>query len=292
MRFLVFGKSGQVATELQRRGAARGIAIEALGRPEIDLAHPETFIERIAATDADAVINAAAYTAVDRAESEEELAWAINAEAPAAMARAARERELPFLHVSTDYVFDGSGHAPWQPGNQTGPINAYGRTKLGGEIAIAQEGGKHVILRTSWVFSAHGGNFLKTMLRLSETRTGLSVVADQIGGPTPAADIADALLALAQAAVTGGPGFRGGIHHFSGAPDTSWADFAREIFLQAGRDIPVADIPTTDWPTPAARPLNSRLDCSSLVAGYGISRPDWMSGVAAVLAELQSRNDG
>ena len=288
MKYLVFGKTGQVSTELRLRGAARGITIEALELPDVDLTDPQSCAARIAATNADAVINAAAYTAVDKAESEEDLAWKINADAPAAMARAARERDLPFLHISTDYVFDGSGTAPWTPGQQTHPLNAYGRTKLGGEIAVEQEGGKYVILRTSWVFSAHGGNFLKTMLKLSETRSELSVVADQIGGPTPAADIADALLVIAEAAVTRGPAFRGGVFHFSGAPDTSWAGFAREIFAQAGRKVTVSDIATSAWPTPAARPLNSRLDCSSLKDAFGIARPDWKAGIAAALAQLQA----
>lgn len=292
MKLLVFGRNGQVASELRRRGEAAGIVIEALARPGIDLADPAGCAARIAATDADAVINAAAYTAVDKAESEEALAWAINAEAPGIMARAARERDLPFLHVSTDYVFDGKGTAPRRPTDQTGPINAYGRSKLGGEIAIAQEGGKYAILRTSWVFSAHGANFLKTMLKLSETRAELSVVADQAGGPTPAADIADALLAMARAAITRGPGFPGGIHHFSGAPDASWADFAREIFAQAGREIVVTDITSDAWPTPAARPLNSRLDCSTLNEAFGIPRPDWRAGVAAALADLKAMEQG
>ncbi|RYH10984.1 dTDP-4-dehydrorhamnose reductase [Tropicimonas sp. IMCC6043] len=282
MKALVIGRTGQVATEILRRAAAHGIAAEALARPEIDLADPTSCAEAVRTAAADVVINAAAYTAVDRAESEPELAQAINAEAPGAMARAAAERGIPFLHVSTDYVFDGSGHEPWATGDATGPLGVYGATKLDGERQVAAAGGPHVILRTSWVFSAHGGNFVKTMLRLAESRDRLTIVADQIGGPTPAADIAEALLTLAKA----GPSAPGGLFHFSGQPDASWAGFAREIFAQAGRSVAVEDIPTTAYPTPAARPLNSRLDCSRIAETHGIARPDWRAGLAAVLAEL------
>jgi len=236
------------------------------------------------AADVDAVINAAAYTAVDRAEEEEALALAVNGASPTAMAEAAAAQDLPFVHISTDYVFDGSGERAWRPEDETGPLGAYGRTKLAGEEGIRAAGGLHAILRTSWVFSAHGGNFVKTMLRLSETRDRLTIVADQIGGPTPAADIADACLRMAQAMVD--KTATGGTHHFAGAPDASWAGFAREIFTQAGRAVGVVDIPSEDFPTPAARPKNSRLDCTSLETEFGIPRPDWRQGLAAVLEDL------
>ncbi|WP_422002871.1 dTDP-4-dehydrorhamnose reductase [Roseovarius mucosus] len=279
MRILVFGRTGQVATEIQRQAE-----VTALGREVADLSDPMACAEAIRDHAPDLVINAAAYTAVDRAESEEDLATVINGVAPGAMARACANLGIPFCHVSTDYVFDGSGAAPRAPSDPVAPCNAYGRSKLAGEEAVRAAGGQAAILRTSWVFSAHGGNFVKTMLRLSETRDALSVVDDQIGGPTPAADIAAALLSMGRAMVAG---HAGGLYHFSGAPDASWADFAREIFAQAGRATVVAGIPTRDYPTPAARPQNSRLDCGSLAAEFGIGRPDWRAGLARVLKELE-----
>ena len=227
MKLLVFGRTGQVATELLRR-APPGVTITALGRESADLTDPETCAHAVTAADADAVINAAAYTAVDKAEADEPIARLVNAEAPAAMAAAAARRGLPFLHVSTDYVFDGARQAPWRPADPTGPLSAYGRTKLAGEEGVRAAGGAHLILRTSWVFSAHGANFVKTMLRLSETRQVLTVVADQVGGPTPAAAIADALFTAARV-LTAHPDLSG-TEHFAGAPDTTWATFAREIF--------------------------------------------------------------
>jgi len=232
------------------------------------------------------VINAAAYTAVDRAETEEALAQTVNGAAPAAMAKAAARRGLPFLQISTDYVFDGAGTAPRKPGDPVAPLGAYGRSKLAGEAGVREAGGTHVILRTSWVFSAHGTNFVKTMLRLAESRDKLTVVADQVGGPTPAAAIADALFAMAKGLAVD-PGLSG-TYHFSGAPDVSWADFAREIFRQSGRATLVEDIPSAAYPTPARRPANSRLDCASLAA-FGLARPDWRAHLSDILTELGAR---
>ncbi len=286
MKILVFGQTGQVATELQRRAGGE-TELTCLGRDAADLSDPAACAAAIAAQDCDAVINAAAYTAVDKAEEEEALAQAVNGDAPAAMARAAAEKGVPFLHVSTDYVFDGSGQAPWRPGDATAPLGAYGRTKLAGEDGVRAAGGTHAILRTSWVFSAHGGNFVKTMLRLAGSRDRLTIVADQVGGPTAAADIADALLTMA-AAFHRGEG-TSGTYHFSGAPDVSWADFAREIFAQAGKTVEVVDIPTANYPTPAARPLNSRLDCSASETHFGLPRPDWRRSLAAVLDDLKGQ---
>ena len=283
MRILMFGATGQVAREVLRR-AGPGVQVHSLSRAEADLEDPAACAAAIAGAEADVVLNAAAYTAVDRAEEEEARATVINGEAPAAMARAAAARGLPCIHISTDYVFAGGGTAPWQPDAATGPLGAYGRSKRVGERGVTAAGGVHAILRTSWVFSAHGGNFVKTMLRLSETRDALNVVADQIGGPTAAADIADACLAIAAAFRTGGG--QSGIYHFSGAPDVSWADFAREIFARAGRAVTVTDIPASQYPTPAARPSNSRMDCSSLETAFGIPRPDWRHSLADVLKEL------
>ena len=279
MNLLVFGKTGQVARELAR------IAPEAifLGRDEADLTNPAACAAAVTSAHADVVINAAAWTAVDRAEAEEAAATVVNGEAPTAMARAAATKGIPFLHISTDYVFNGQGDQPFTPNHPTAPLNAYGRSKLAGEEGVRAAGGTHLILRTSWVVSAHGANFVKTMLRLGREREALTVVADQIGGPTPATAIAAALLTTAQALKGGATG---GTHHFSGAPDTSWADFAREIMAQAGLNCRIADIPTSAYPTPARRPLNSRLDCSALEAAFGIKRPDWRLGLTDILKEL------
>lgn len=283
MKLLVFGKTGQVATELARLEGGAFTQAVFLSRDQADLSDPVACAACLLETQADAVINAAAWTAVDQAEEHEAAAHVINADTPGAMAQAAAQRGLPFLHVSTDYVFDGSGQTPWQETDSVAPQNAYGRGKLAGENAIRAADGHHAILRTSWVFSAHGANFVKTMLRLSQNRDALSVVDDQKGGPTPAGDIAAALVTMAHAMVQGQAG---GTYHFAGQPDTSWAGFAREIFDQAGRDVAVTGIPTRDFPTPAKRPLNSRLDCSALARDFGIARPDWRAGLRRVLDEL------
>lgn len=287
MKALVFGHSGQVATELRRCAKAHDFEIEALARSDADLADPVRCSDLVRQTDATVIINAAAYTAVDAAEEDEAMAQLINADAPGAMARAAAERGLPFLHVSTDYVFDGSGDQPRSTLEPTGPLGVYGQTKLDGERQLIEAGGWYAILRTSWVFSAHGKNFVKTILRLAETRDRLTIVADQIGGPTPAADIAETLLVIAKA----GKQVEGGIFHYSGAPDISWADFAREIVSQADLDVRIDDIPTSAYPTPALRPLNSRLDCARLHDVHALPRPDWRAGLADVLTELQSTSD-
>ncbi len=277
---LVFGRSGQVATELAR------LAPEArfLGRDAADLTDPEACARVIRDSGCAMVINAAAYTAVDRAETDADIARAVNADAPAAMARAAAALGVPFLHISTDYVFDGSGTQPWVETDPTGPLGVYGATKLAGERGIAAAGGQWAVMRTSWVFSAHGANFVKTMLRLGAERDELRVVADQHGGPTPAADIAQACLTMAEAMRADAS--RGGVYHFAGAPDTSWAGFAREIMAQAGLSCHIVDISTSDYPTPARRPANSRLNCAAISRDFGIARPDWRAGLAKVLQEL------
>ena len=283
MAVLVFGKTGQVATELARVG---GDDVVCLGRAEADLADPDACAAIIRDTDATGVINAAAYTAVDNAEDEEALATVINGDAPAAMARAAAERGLPFVHISTDYVFDGSGVKPWLPEDETAPLGAYGRSKLAGERGVVAAGGTFAILRTSWAFSSHGSNFVKTMLRLAETKDHLTIVEDQIGGPTEAGDIARACLAVARG-LSGATG-QGGIYHFSGRPDVSWAEFAREIFAQADLKASVEGIPASAYPTKAKRPGNSRMDCSSLQASFGVTRPDWRESLGRVLADLST----
>jgi dTDP-4-dehydrorhamnose reductase len=280
MNILVFGKTGQVATELQRQAD-----VIALGRDEADLSDPEHCENIIAGTEAGVIINAAAYTAVDRAEDEEQLATVINGEAPGVMARVAAARGIPFLHISTDYIFDGSGTQPWSTEDTPAPKSVYGCSKLQGELGVAQAGGAYAILRTSWVFSAHGANFVKTMLRLGKEREALSIVNNQIGGPTSAADIAATLLKMATTFKNGAG--KSGTYHYSGAPDVSWEAFAREIFTQAGLKVDVTGIPSSAYPTPAERPLNSRLDCRRLDAQFGISRPDWCASLTDVLKELK-----
>lgn len=275
MKILVFGKTGQVATELRAQAT-----VTALGRDQADLADPSACARLVAGCDADIVINAAAFTAVDAAESNQAAATLINADAPAAMARAAAARDIPFLHFSTDYVFDGAGATPHRPDDPTAPLNAYGRSKLAGEAGIRAAGGRHLILRTSWVFSPHGSNFVKTILRLCETRDTLAIVDDQVGGPTPADDIAATALTLARTMLDGHPG---GTYHYTGLPTVSWADFAREIAAQAGKPVSVSGIPTSDYPTPARRPLNSRLDCATLETDFGIKPSDWKAGLARTL---------
>lgn len=280
MTILVFGKTGQVARELQALGN-----VTCLSRNEANLSDPESCVEAIRKHSPSGVINAAAYTAVDRAEDEATVAARVNGWAPAAMAKACAEMDLPFVHISTDYVFDGSGNEPWKPDQLTNPKNAYGLSKLMGEKAVREAGGRYAILRTSWVFSSHGSNFVKSMLKLSEDRDQLYIVADQVGGPTPASAIAQTCLDVVDQLANDAS--KAGTYHFSGAPDVSWKEFAETIFAQAGREVTVKGIPTSEYPTPATRPLNSRLDCSSLEQAFGIARPDWRRGLQNVLKDME-----
>ena len=277
---LVFGKTGQVASELRHSGD-----VLTLGRDQANLSDPVECAQKIRTLAPHAVINAAAYTAVDKAEEDEELATIINGDTPTAIAQACAEMQIPLVHISTDYVFEGSGETPWKPGDATAPQNAYGRSKLAGEAGILGSGATYAILRTSWVVSAHGANFVKTILRLSETRDTLSIVGDQIGGPTPARDIAGACLMIAEQ-LQKDPS-KSGTYHYSGAPNVSWAGFASEIFTQAARPMTVTPIQTAVYPTPAKRPLNSRMDCSLTNSTFGIEQPDWRMGLNEILKELE-----
>ena len=276
---LIFGKTGQVATELQRTGD-----VIALDRNLTDLSNPSSCYDAIKVHTPEAVINAAGYTNVDKAESEEILATIVNANSPKAMAQACETLKIPLVHLSTDYVFDGTGDQPWQPKDVTKPQNAYGRSKKIGEDYIRAVGPTYCILRTSWVFSSHGNNFVKTMLSLSENRDKLSVVSDQIGGPTPAKDIAKACLQIVEQLKQDSS--KSGTYHFSGTEDVSWAYFATEIFKQTERSVSVLPIPTCDFPTPALRPLNSRLNCTKTGEVFSIHRPDWRNGLNDILIEL------
>lgn len=280
MKILLFGKTGQVAKELCNRPN-----VTAIGRDKADFTEPQKIIEIVKSTDADIIINAVAYTSVDLAEEEFKLANIINGTTVKELAKVSASRNIPFLHISTDYVFKGDGNLNWKTSDQTNPQNSYGKSKLIGESGILEAGGPHVILRTSWVFSSHGNNFVKTMLRLASNNNELSIVKDQIGGPTCAKDIADALWKIASDFYAGN-GITG-IYHFSGKPNSSWANFASEIFSQSQQDIKIKQILTKDFLTKAKRPLNSRLDCSSLRIDYGIKQPEWKKGLTNVLANLK-----
>lgn len=284
---LVFGRNGQVARELA--GVAAGREIVFAGRETLDLADHTRIDGLIADLAPSAVINAAAYTTVDRAEREADAAFALNHDAPAAMARACAARDLPFVHFSTDYVFDGALDRPYVETDPTGPTSVYGASKLAGEQVVTAAGGLAIILRTAWVYSAHGTNFVKTMLRLARDRDEISVVADQIGRPTWARDCAEAAV-LAVGALTRDPSLAG-LYHLSGAGDASWADLAAETFaLSAGLRGPTAHvrpITTADYPTPAKRPANSRLDCGKIEAALGWRCLPWRDSLALCMTQME-----
>ncbi|WJY22421.1 dTDP-4-dehydrorhamnose reductase [Fontisubflavum oceani] len=280
MTILAFGAAGQVGRVL-----AQTPEVTALTRAEADLSQPGQCGEAIRNLRPKYVINAAAYTNVDGAESAEELAFRINADAPAEMAQTCADLDVPLVHISTDYVFDGSGTMARTPDAPTAPLNAYGRSKLAGEAGVRAAGGPHAILRTSWVFDGQGKNFMTTMLRLGTSRDHLTIVADQIGGPTPADALAAACLATGRHLMAD-PGATG-VYHYAGQPDVSWADFARAIFEVSGLSCTVEDIPTSNYPTPAARPLNSRLDCQSFETVFGLQRPDWRANLAVYLSKCE-----
>ena len=291
MRLIVTGTQGQVARALIERGAAENIEIVAVGRPSLDLADPDGVEKALAEVEGDAIINAAAYTAVDKAESEEKLATRINGAGAGAVARVAAVRGLPLLHLSTDYVFDGSSERPYREEDEVGPIGAYGRSKLAGERAVLAAHSRAAIFRTAWVYSPFGANFVKTMLRLGETRAELSVVADQRGAPTSALDIADALIAVARKTLAQPDNADlSGVFHMTGAGEAVWADFAEEIFAEAERHgrnpVNVRRIAAKDYPTPARRPANSRLSNEKLKRVFGVALPEWRLSTRACVARL------
>lgn len=280
MRIAVTGKVGQVVSALVAAGPGLGAEIVTLGRPELDLAAPTGIEAMLDVIRPDILVSAAAYTAVDQAEKEPDLAMAINGVAPGLLAAAAARLDIPVIHLSTDYVFDGSKKTPYLEADDTGPTGAYGTSKLAGEHAVAAANPRHVILRTAWVYAAEGKNFVLTMLRLGETRPLLTVVSDQLGSPSYAPDIAGAVIAIArQAAIAPAGDARFGTFHMAGGGDTSWAGFAAAIFAGAARrglpSAQVKPIRSEDYPTPAKRPANSRLDCSRLAETYGVALPFW-----------------
>lgn len=277
MNILISGRNGQVAQALQHALGKLG-QLHVLGSDQLDLAHPERIAEQVRAIAPDLIINAAAHTAVDQAESEPELAFAINATAPGIFAEEAARLGVPLIHYSTDYVFDGSKTGPYTEDDAPNPLGVYGRSKLAGEQAIAAVGGQHLILRTSWVYSTHGRNFLLTMQRLLQEKPELRIVADQIGAPTWAGTIADSTRQLIERWQAGQAG-AWGIYHLTAQGETSWFGFAQAIGEQLkAQGKPCANllpIPSSEYPTPARRPLNSRLDCSRLQREWNVSQPDW-----------------
>ena len=288
MKILVAGKSGQVATALDRAAPPPGLPdyrLVCMGRPHLDLGRPDTLAAAIAAEAPDILINAAAYTNVDKAEAEEDQARRINADGAAALARVAADRDIPFLHLSTDYVFDGTKADPYVEDDPVGPAGAYGRSKLDGERAVLAACPKAIVLRTAWVYSPWGHNFVRTMLRLGRERDALRVVGDQWGNPSYAPDIAAGLLGIcARIAATGWQADYAGIFHLAGEGETSWHGLACEIFsVAAGHGHPppeVAAITTEEYPTPAARPANSRLDTGKAARVFSVRLPHWRDGVA------------
>jgi dTDP-4-dehydrorhamnose reductase len=308
---LVVGRRGQLATALQRLGPVQlRRPLLAVGRPELDLAQPaaaltQHWADLLERHQPALVINAAAYTAVDRAETELEQAMAANGYAVGAMARGCGQQGIPFVHLSTDYVFAGNGEVPWRPADLTEPLGVYGASKLLGEQLLRQASEEvstqALVLRVSWVFGQQGNNFVRTMLRLAPEREELRVVADQVGGPTSAEAIAAALLQLLEPAianrspVAGGSGpFPWGIHHFQGQPWVSWHGFAEAIVAQAlelgllERKPEVIPITTAEFPTPAVRPANSRLDCSSSAQQLGLVLPAWREDLRQCLCSWRS----
>ena len=294
MKILLLGKNGQVGWQLQRALAPLG-EIVALERKDAggDLADPQGLAAAVRAAKPQVIVNAAAYTAVDKAESEPQLARFINTEAPAALAREAAASGALLVHYSTDYVFDGSGSAPWQESDATGPLNVYGATKLAGEQAIAASGCAHLTFRTSWVYAAHGDNFIKTMLRLAATRERLTVIDDQKGAPTGAELIAD-VTAHAISQTLQQPA-KAGLYHLTAAGEASWFDYAQYVLALARQARPqgvktaaggVQPIASSQYPAAARRPLNSRLDTRRLQAAFGLQMPPWQQGVTRVLREI------
>lgn len=287
LKILISGKTGQVAVELQKHLAGLGELI-VLGRDVLDLSQPDQIRAQVRAHKPDLLIIAAAHTAVDQAENEPELAFAINASAPGVFAEEAAALGIPLIHYSTDYVFDGRKPAPYTEDDATNPLGVYGKSKLAGELAIAASGAQHLILRTSWVYSTHGKNFLLTMQRLLQERSELRVVADQIGAPTWAGTIAQSTRALIERWQSGDAA-AWGTYHLTASGETSWFGFTQAIAghltAQGKACATLEPIPASAYPTPAARPQNSRLDCSKLAREWGVAQPDWEAALSACLAE-------
>jgi dTDP-4-dehydrorhamnose reductase len=300
MRFLVTGISGQIGSEAERRFRELGNVVAA-DRDTLDLSQPSKLAAKLEALAPDVIINPAAYTAVDRAEDERELAFTVNAESPGVMAKWAADRGVPFLHLSTDYVFDGSGERPWQEDDPVAPLSVYGASKLAGEKNIRAAGGPHLIVRTSWIYAARGANFLRTISRLAHERHELKVVADQVGAPTSAACVADTLAIIVRKNLADLPSALeagGGVVHVAAAGHTSWHGFASAIIdglRRRGEALAVqhlVPIPSKDYVTKAVRPLNSRLDLKRLRDTFGVSPEPWDTLLDPELDALISSTEG
>ncbi|KAA9013025.1 dTDP-4-dehydrorhamnose reductase [Sphingobium limneticum] len=292
MKIAVTGRVGQVVTSLIERGAAAGYEVVALGRPELDLADPASVAKALECAVPDVIVSAAAYTAVDKAENESEIAHAINGAGAGAVAQAAKRLSVPLIHISTDYVFDGTLDRPYRESDLTNPSGVYGISKLAGEQAVlATYADNSVILRVAWVYSPYGGNFVKTMLRLAGDRDEVSVVADQVGNPTSALAIADAILQVATNMVADSSPALRGLFHMTAQGEGSWADLAEAVFaasaVRGGPSATVRRIGTGDYPTPASRPANSRLDSGLIAQVHNVTLPDWRVSLSDVMDRLQ-----
>ncbi|TSD99634.1 dTDP-4-dehydrorhamnose reductase [Mesorhizobium intechi] len=292
MRLVVTGREGQVVSSLLEAGQLAGVDVIAIGRPRLDLANPDTVIEAIAAAKPDIVVSAAAYTAVDQAEDEPDLAFRVNAVGAGKVAQAAARLGVPVIHLSTDYVFDGSASGDYVETDATAPASVYGASKLAGEQAVAAANPRNLILRTAWVYSPFGKNFVKTMLRLAADRDEIAVVADQWGNPTSALDIADAILHAAATLHRNKDFAAFGTYHLAGTGETNWSGFARHILdtsrVSGGPSARVRDITTADYPTKARRPANSRLSSAKFASAFGWSAPDWRLSTQAVVRRVLS----
>lgn len=290
---LVTGAQGQVGKELTHIADDKGYNIIAASRAELDITQEENVGNYISKLQPDIVINAAAYTAVDKAEDEQKVAFAINRDGAKNLALACKKQNIPLLHISTDYVFDGSKSEPYGESDTVSPLGVYGESKWQGEEAIRKILHEHIILRVAWVFGAQGNNFVKTMLRLGKERDELNIVNDQFGGPSPAKNIAQTLITLVEQYQQQNNTLVWGTYHYCGSPKTSWYDFAKEIFDQGfgmgllNKHVKVKPITTAEYPTIAKRPANSMLNCEKLATTYGIEMPDWKEALRKVLMKLR-----
>lgn len=295
MKILVTGRHGQIVRCLEETAAQRpDIALIAMGRPEMDLAAPETVYRAISLIRPDLVISAAAYTAVDQAEDEPDAAFAVNMTGAGAVAKAASSCGAPIIHLSTDYVFSGDARIPYIESDPVAPRNIYGRSKLAGELAVAEKNPRHIILRTAWVYSAFGKNFVKTMLRLAKTRANLSVVSDQWGDPTSAHDLARAIFHVTDRLAEDGDSSSYGIYHLAGEGATNWSNFARAIFSESrkygGPVADVTDIAASDYPVKATRPANSCLSTEKFRDIFQFEMPEWKTSLGSVVKRIISEN--